>query len=129
MELNDSSFHLNYLLKRRFVTHWFTTWVKHATFFVPPPVYFCSFFPLLFSFAVFFFKPAAAIAQSVERLTGEREVAGLIPGTGPTLLVYNNWEMKALPLPCKWLDLHVARMTTLTGGPVSSKRRKNSVPS
>ena len=87
------------------------------------------FFSLLFSFLVFFFQPAAAIAQSVERLTGEREVAGLIPGTGPILLVYNNWEMKALPLPCKWLDLPVARMTTLTGGPVSSKRRKNSIPS
>ena len=90
---------------------------------------FVLFFPSYFLFLPFFFQPAAAIAQSVERLTGEREVAGLIPGTGPILLVYNNWEMKALPLPCKWLDLHVARMTTLTGGPVSSKRRKNSVPS
>ena len=45
---------------------------------------------------------ASGVAQSVERLTAEREVAGSIPGTRP----------KVLPLPCKWLDLHVARMTT-----------------
>ena len=30
---------------------------------------------------------AAALAQSVERLTAEREVAGSIPGTGPILRV------------------------------------------
>ena len=28
---------------------------------------------------------AAGLVQSVERLTAEREVAGLIPGAGPTL--------------------------------------------
>ena len=33
-------------------------------------------------------KPTAAgLAQSVEYLTAEREVAGSIPGTGPTLRV------------------------------------------
>ena len=31
--------------------------------------------------------PAAGLAQSVEHLTAEREVAGSIPGTGPTLMV------------------------------------------
>jgi len=36
--------------------------------------------------------------------------------------------MKVLPLPCKWLDPLVTRITTLNGGPVSSRRRKNSVP-
>ena len=30
---------------------------------------------------------AAELAQSVERLTAEREVVGLIPGSGPTLRV------------------------------------------
>ena len=30
---------------------------------------------------------AAELAQSVERLTAEREVAGSIPGTGPILRV------------------------------------------
>ena len=33
--------------------------------------------------------------------------------------VLNNREMKVLPLPCKWLDLRVARMTTKNGGFVS----------
>ena len=36
--------------------------------------------------------------------------------------------MMVMPLPCKWLDPRVTRMTTLNGGPVSSRRRKNSVP-
>ena len=31
--------------------------------------------------------PAAGLAQSVERLTAEREVAGSIPGAGPILRV------------------------------------------
>ena len=35
--------------------------------------------------------------------------------------------MKVLPLLCKRLDLRLARMTTSNGGPVSSRRRKNSV--
>ena len=33
------------------------------------------------------FLTAAGLAQSVERLTAEREVVGSIPGTGPTLRV------------------------------------------
>ena len=44
---------------------------------------------------------AAGLAWSVERLTAEPKVAGSIPGTGPTLRVLNDWEMKILPLPCK----------------------------
>ena len=48
-----------------------------------------------------FLSTAAGLAQLVERSTAEREIAGSIPGTGP----------KVLPLPCKWLDLRVARMT------------------
>ena len=36
--------------------------------------------------------------------------------------------MKVLLLPCKWLDLRLARMTTSDGSPVSSRRCKNSVP-
>ena len=32
---------------------------------------------------------AAGLAQSVERLTAEREVAGSIPGVGPILRVLN----------------------------------------
>ena len=54
---------------------------------------------------------AVGLAQSVERLTAERQVAGSIPGTGPTRRVFN-WEMEVLPLPGKWLDLRVAQMTT-----------------
>lgn len=34
--------------------------------------------------------------------------------------------MGALPLPCKRLNLRVAQMATLNGGPVSSRRLKNS---
>ena len=33
------------------------------------------------------FLTAAGLAQSVERLTAEREVVGSIPGAGPTLRV------------------------------------------
>ena len=33
------------------------------------------------------FLTAAGLAQSVERLTAEREVVGSIPGAGPTLTV------------------------------------------
>ena len=55
----------------------------------------------------------AGLAQSVERLTAEREVAGSIPGVEAILAgSWNNWEMKVLPLPCKWLDFRVAQMTT-----------------
>ena len=34
-------------------------------------------------------QTAAGLAQSVERLTAEREVAGSIPGVGPILRVLN----------------------------------------
>ena len=37
--------------------------------------------------------------------------------------------MKVLPLPCKWLDLRVARMTMYNGGLVSNKKRKNLIVS
>ena len=33
--------------------------------------------------------------------------------------------MKVLPLPCKRVDLHVARMTSNNDGPVFGKRRKS----
>ena len=49
---------------------------------------------------------AAEIAQSVERLTSEWEVVFRLPG--PDILYprsLNNCDMKALPLPCKRLDL------------------------
>ena len=46
--------------------------------------------------------PAVGLAQSVERLTGEREVAGSIPGAQ---LVVTSFALQVL-------DLHVARMTT-----------------
>ena len=57
-----------------------------------------------------YFKSARS-AQSVKRLTAEREVASSIPGVGPILRVWNNWEWKVLPLLCKWLDLRVAGVT------------------
>ena len=67
---------------------------------------------------------AAVLAQSVGRLTAEREVAGSIPGSGPILRVLKNWEMKALQAagPSRGSDDHVK------WGPLSSRRRKNSVP-
>ena len=37
--------------------------------------------------AIALFITAAGLAQSVERLTAEREVAGSIPGAGPILRV------------------------------------------
>ena len=43
----------------------------------------------------------AVLAQSVEPVTEEQEVAGSIP-----------FELKVLPLHCKRLDLPVARITT-----------------
>ena len=39
------------------------------------------------NYKVFAQVTVAALAQSVERLTAEREVAGSIPGTGPILRV------------------------------------------
>ena len=54
----------------------------------------------------------AGLAQSVERVTAERKVAGSIPGTRPLLRVLNNREMKVFLLHSKRLDLRVARITT-----------------
>lgn len=51
---------------------------------------------------------ATVLAQSVERNTAEREVAGSISGAEPILRVFN----EELPLYCKGLDLCVAPMTT-----------------
>ena len=48
----------------------------------------------------------------IERLTAKWEVACTIPWARPILRVFNNWEMKVLPLPCKWIDLRVARITS-----------------
>ena len=36
--------------------------------------------------------PAAGLAQSVERLTAGRKIAGSIPGAEPILRALNNWE-------------------------------------
>ena len=46
--------------------------------------------------------PAAGLAQSVERLTAERKVAGSIPGA----------RLGLTPFALQVLDLHMARMTT-----------------
>ena len=69
----------------------------------------CHIIISLFVFYLIFFlrKPftATGLAQSVERLTAEREVAGSIPGA--------NWEMKVLPFalqtvrPSRGSDDHV----------------------
>ena len=49
---------------------------------------------------------AAGLAQSAERLTAEREVAGSILWAGAVLRVLKkNGEMKVLPLHRKRLDL------------------------
>ena len=57
----------------------------------------------------------ARLNQSLEHLTAEWEVKGLIPG-GRTntkgLQKKKNLEMKVLPLPCKLLDLRMIWMTT-----------------
>ena len=50
---------------------------------------FCLFFFFFFFHAIFFFSliTAVGLAQSVERLTVEREFSGSFPGTGPILRV------------------------------------------
>ena len=51
---------------------------------------FCLFFFLFFFFHIIFFFSlitAVGLAQSVERLTVEREFSGSFPGTGPILRV------------------------------------------
>ena len=52
-------------------------------------VFVCSFFFFFFSHHLFFFSliTAVGLAQSVERLTVEREFSGSFPGTGPILRV------------------------------------------
>ena len=55
---------------------------------------------------------AAELAQSVERLTAEREVAGSIPGVGPILRVLKLLRNEGTPFAWHVLDLRVARMTT-----------------
>ena len=40
-----------------------------------------------------------------------------------TLRSKNNWEMKVFHLPCKRLDIRLARMTAKNGGPVSNRRQ------
>ena len=44
------------------------------------------------------------------------------------LKITEKWLMKVLHLPCKRLDVRVARATTWNGSPVSKMRRNNSVP-
>ena len=52
-------------------------------------VFVCSFFFFFFFTSSFFFSliTAVGLAQSVERLTVEREFSGSFPGTGPILRV------------------------------------------
>jgi len=58
-------------------------------------------------------------SSRVERMTAKRNVrdprTSIPRASRPELSVgsKNNWEMKALPLPWKWLGLRVARMPTL----------------
>lgn len=51
---------------------------------------------------------AVGLAQLVEGFTAKQEVAGSVPVVRPIFRV-----LKVLPLPCKWIDLGVAWMTTL----------------
>ena len=48
---------------------------------------------------------------------------GRAPDLHCTLRSKNNWEMKVFHLPCKRLDIRVARMTAKNGGPVSNRRQ------
>ena len=52
------------------------------------------------------------LAESVERLTEEQEMAGSIPVAGPTHRVLKWLKNEGTDLPCKWLDLRVARLIT-----------------
>ena len=54
---------------------------------------------------------AAGLAQTVERLTAEREVASSFPGAGPIPRVLKYLRNEGTPLHCKRLDLRMARMT------------------
>ena len=47
--------------------------------------------------AIALFITAAGLAQSVERLTAEREVAGSIPGAGPILRVLKQLRNEGTP--------------------------------
>ena len=49
-------------------------------------VFLCTYFEILHCFE--FHTEQAGLAQSVERMTAEREVAGSIPGAGPLLRVF-----------------------------------------
>ena len=62
------------------------------------------------NYKVFAQVTAAALAQSVERLTAEREVAGSIPGTGPILRVLKKLRIEGTALtagPSRGSDDHV----------------------
>ena len=54
---------------------------------------------------------AAVLAQSVERVTAEREVAGSIPRAGPILSLKLTEKRRCFLCTTKRLDLRVARMT------------------
>ena len=59
---------------------------------------FCKLFGSLFiSLLLLFFLTAAGLAQSVERLTAEREVAGSILRAGPILRVLKQLRNKGTP--------------------------------
>ena len=55
------------------------------------------------------------LAQSVEPLTAEREVAGLIPGAGP-IVTQGLTVLRSLPLPlkeCFWLNFDIILFDSL----------------
>ena len=91
MEFIDLWKHNNYTI--------YSNTIQYASFGYTGPAEYCS-------------PASAGLVQSVERLTAKWEVACTIPWARPILRVFNNWEMKVLPLPCKWIDLRVARITS-----------------
>ena len=72
---------------------------------------------------------SAGLAQSIERLTAEREVAGSIPGTGPILRVLKELRKEGTAFalqtagPCRGSDDHLEMAAPSPVGDV-----KNSVP-
>ena len=67
------------------------------------------------------------LAQSAERLTAEREVAGSIPGTGPILRVLKKTENWRYCLN-GWTFARLGWPRKMAVRPVTGRRRKNSVP-
>ena len=70
---------------------------------------------------------AAGLAPSVERLTAEREGAGSIPGTGPTLGVLKSLRNEGIALDCKTVRIIAYSRTREQSNKRSGTRMKHAL--